>query len=129
MGERQRQAKFLWLAGLALCPTFPGLHFQGPAGQTLAGFLPTRLGDEVSIQVRTQVLQVGRRRDRFAERIQPETGAGKRPQVVDIADHFQAGGYAAGGGQFLRPVVIQAGLCASVLRAARKAGSAARPGG
>ena len=110
MGERQRQAKFLWLAGLALCPTFPGLHFLCAAGQALAGFAPARLGDEVSLQVRRQVLRVHRRRDGFAERIQPETGVGKRPQVVDIADHFQTGGYPARGCQLLRPVMKKDGL-------------------
>ena len=37
--------------------------------------------------------------------------------MVGIADNFQAGGYPAGGGQFLRAVMIQDGLVNIVLLA------------
>jgi hypothetical protein len=51
-GGHTENVGFLWLAGLAPGPTFPGLHFQLTLGQELAGLAPAGLGDEVSIQVR-----------------------------------------------------------------------------
>ena len=91
-------------------PIVPVFHFQCPFSKELAGIAPAWLGDEIRIQIFAEVLQVLGRPDAFAHCIQPEIRVGEGPQVIDIADNFQAGGDGAGGGQLLRPVMEKDGL-------------------